>query len=201
MSRRRWSTGCWLARRAAERDARGLRAVPRHPRLHRHDPHALGRRDGGAAERLLCRDDRDRRPQPRLHQQVPGRRLPGPVRRAAAPIPRRRPTRWPPARAMLDAVDRLEPHPSRRGRSRSASASISARRSPARRLAAAQGIHRDRRHGEPRRAARAAHQGDRRAAAAVRSGAHAAAARAAPIDLGPLPIRGYDEPVRVWRLA
>ena len=66
---------------------------------------------------------------------------------------------------------RLEPQPSRPG-------AQGRHRHPYRRgdhrldrLAAAQGVHRDRRHGEPRRPARAAHQGDRRAAAAVRSGA------------------------------
>ena len=58
MFRRPWSTSCCDAGRSAERDAHRLRAVPRHPRLHRHDPHARGRRDGGAAQRLLRRDDR-----------------------------------------------------------------------------------------------------------------------------------------------
>ena len=54
-----------------------------------------GRRDGGAAERLLCRDDRDRRPPQRHHQQVPGRRLPRPVRRAARGSQGGGAMRWP----------------------------------------------------------------------------------------------------------
>ena len=114
---------------------------------------------------------------------------------------RRRPTRWPRGaacsrRSMRWNKARPQPgaarrhrHPYRRGGHRLD------------RLAAAQGVHRDRRHGEPRRAARAAHQGDRRAAAAVRAGARAPPAPSDAVDLGPLPIRGYDEPVRVWRLS
>ena len=95
-SRRPWSTACSPRttdppsemRRVCVLflDIRGFTAMTRV---------RAGRRDGGAAERLLCRDDRDRRPPQRHHQQVPGRRLPRPVRRAARRIPRRRSMRWP----------------------------------------------------------------------------------------------------------
>ena len=129
MSRPPWSTACWRRVRDPPSemrtvcvmflDIRGFTAMTRAPD---------GRRDGGAAQRLLREMIEVVDRQQRHHQQVPGRRLPGAVRCAARRSARRRSNALAAARGMLDAVDAWTPTTGRPRRCASASASISARR-------------------------------------------------------------------------
>ncbi|MGY3367329.1 hypothetical protein ACVWZL_004454 [Bradyrhizobium sp. GM2.4] len=132
------------------------------PRLHRRRAVAHPAGGGRPARRRLRRPGRHSRPRGGHREQVFGRRLSGPVRRAAGDLRRRAPRgRRGPRDADRDgahqradelAAQNRNRHPFRRGRRRQY------------RLAPAQGIHGDRRHRELRLPAGGAEQGVRLAA-------------------------------------